>query len=190
MSSGNLDAGSDETQHEGLANNDILSDVELVYGRKVFKAHKAILAGKSVYFMVMFTRNFKERTQKRIAIAEDDEELFTKLLSFIYNDACMDEVRIENEKDVKTVLALYSIADKYQVSRVKNKLIQALIKAIKSGKWDRKMTNDIMETLTSIPQSSLEQHHDALLLAVSGDHFRSLFRSHSFDEMMSHHPAL
>ena len=81
------------------------SDVTLVVGEKEFKAHRLILAARSVVFAAMFYHeNTKEMQEGKVIITDIDEDVFSELLRFMYTgkvsvlDFCAVELFVAADK--------------------------------------------------------------------------------------------
>lgn len=61
------------------------SDVTLIVGGKTYKAHKAILATRCIYFASIFSSTFKEATESKVTIEDFDPDDFDYILHFIYS---------------------------------------------------------------------------------------------------------
>ncbi|XP_072019666.1 actin-binding protein IPP-like [Amphiura filiformis] len=68
---------------DDLRKQDTLCDVTIKIGKRTFRAHRAVLAASSSYFMGMFTRGFAESHQDEITI-EGNAAIFESLLQFAY----------------------------------------------------------------------------------------------------------
>ena len=87
---------------EVILKNGKHSDVEIVVSGHQFKAHKAILAARSPVFAAMFDNQMKESQQNRVEINDIDEEVFEKVLRFIYCDKVCNE-------DIESNIGLFII---------------------------------------------------------------------------------
>ncbi|KAG8627951.1 hypothetical protein KVT40_003824 [Elsinoe batatas] len=179
-----------EVQYEALTDNVLFSDVQLSYGSKRFKAHKAILAGKSTYFMSMFTGGFKEKSLTTIVLEEDDEDLLTDLLRYIYNDALVDKINLQTVEDLSEARRAYALADKYQASSVQIRLIKAMLPVFQFEAYDSEAAEELLECLTTVTPSTLELLYDDIREVMGGKNFLSLFALTAFDDLVDAHPRL
>ena len=62
------------------------SDVTLACGNREFKAHKAILAARSVVFNAMFEHEMLEGKSNHVEIKDVEAEVMSEVLRFIYTD--------------------------------------------------------------------------------------------------------
>eukprot|EP00301_Raphidiophrys_heterophryoidea_P002223 c11042_g2_i1.p1 GENE.c11042_g2_i1~~c11042_g2_i1.p1 ORF type:complete len:872 (-),score=166.54 c11042_g2_i1:249-2864(-) len=90
--------------------NNILSDVTILVGptKAAFKAHRIILASKSLFFHHLFTNGFAETSRNEISLAEVNEDSFRLVLRHLYGD-------LTNLTGVaaQTVFDTYREADKF-----------------------------------------------------------------------------
>lgn len=69
-----------------MQQNSRFCDVEIVVGRRVFNAHRAILSASSAYFEAMFRPELglSEGKQKSVVLYTFDPDILEMLLNFIY----------------------------------------------------------------------------------------------------------
>lgn len=87
------------------------ADVTLNVKKKIFSAHKAILAARSPVFAAMFKNEMAEKKTGVVNISDCDVEAFNIFLLFLYSGD------LDFEKC--NVCHLYKISDKYDVSKLK-----------------------------------------------------------------------
>lgn len=98
-------------------------DVEIVAGNKVFKAHRAVLAASSPYFMAMFVGGLCESDQSSVELHSVSSSVFECLLDFMYSG----RVSI-NEGNVQKVMVA---ADMLELSDVVMSCSQFLLKVMR-----------------------------------------------------------
>ncbi|XP_044008691.1 speckle-type POZ protein B-like [Aphidius gifuensis] len=99
------------------------SDVNIIVKTKSFKASKFMLAVRSPVFRAMFThKETKENTENEIIIEDIDEDVFEKLLYYIYTG------EVKNIQEM--TMDLFIAADKYQLDYLKNQCEKALVSSI------------------------------------------------------------
>lgn len=65
--------------------NNQFSDVGLVVGETVIRAHKSVLAASSAYFNAMFTGGLLEKQQDLVEMHSVSEKILSHLIEFIYS---------------------------------------------------------------------------------------------------------
>jgi hypothetical protein len=89
------------------------SDVVLVVGERTFHVHRAILSLQSPVFTTMFNGNFKDATQEKIELKDENCEAMLQFLKLLYPNNMLDgdkgEVGIKDEN----IFKILKIADKY-----------------------------------------------------------------------------
>lgn len=108
---------------ESLLENKEYCDVTLVANGKKFRAHKAILAARSIVFSAMFKHDMKERNENLVEIGDVDHEVLKELLRYIYVG------RVENAELVKDLLVA---ANKYALLGLKDICAEHLCRMINS----------------------------------------------------------
>ena len=76
-----------------MLSNENFADVTFVIGDTKIKAHKCILASRSISFEKMFTVGMREAHESVITVQDINLATFKKLLEFIYSDQL---VKIDN----------------------------------------------------------------------------------------------
>ncbi|KAJ8672882.1 hypothetical protein QAD02_004143 [Eretmocerus hayati] len=106
-----------------MMENGKLSDVDLVMGEQVIRAHKVVLAFRSPVFMAMFENKMQETLLNEVDIPDISFDVMQKLVTYIYTD------KVENIED--TAEDLLAAAEKYQVEGLKYFCSEFLISKIK-----------------------------------------------------------
>ncbi|CAC5401246.1 BTBD3_6 [Mytilus coruscus] len=108
-----------------MLKNEIICDVTFLVGEncKPIKAHRYMLCSRSPVFHTMFQGSMPETNN--INVPDIDENTFDLVLKYIYSDEI--EITNENVRDI-----LYA-ADKYMLSRVKQKCSDLLKKTARSS---------------------------------------------------------
>ena len=109
-----------------MFNNELMSDVSFTCGesRRIFHAHKYVLATSSVVFFAMFYGEIPPK-EFPIRIEDAEEKSFKEFLRFLYTDDC--KITAENAMRV-----LY-LAKKYLISSLTEKCCEILEASIKPG---------------------------------------------------------
>ncbi|XP_039267485.1 speckle-type POZ protein-like [Styela clava] len=96
---------------EGLLEGGDFTDCTFFVEGKEFKAHKSIIAARSVVFRAMFQHEMEERKLNRVEISDISADVFREMLSFLYTGAApnLDQMAAE----------LLAAADKYALQRLK-----------------------------------------------------------------------
>ena len=102
-----------------MFNNELMSDVSFTFGesRRVFHAHKYVLATSSAVFYAMFYGDLAQK-ESPIHMTDTEEESFKEFLRFLYTDEC--KITAENATGV-----LY-LAKKYLMSCLAEKCCKVL----------------------------------------------------------------
>ena len=72
-----------------LRDDPSLSDVLVVVGESEFPCHRALLAAVSGFFRGAFTTDMREARQGRISLNDIDKDVFSIILTCIYNGKCV-----------------------------------------------------------------------------------------------------
>lgn len=91
-----------------------VSDVTLLIGDVRFPAHKAVLAARSPVFLRMFTNDMLEKKSGVVKITDIDIAVLNMMLKYIYS-AKVDILNYDS------AIKLYSAADKYEVTSLKER---------------------------------------------------------------------
>ena len=107
-----------------MFDNELMSDVSFTCGesRRIFHAHKYVLATSSAVFFAMFYGEIPPK-QYPIRIEDAEEESFKEFLRFLYTDDC--KITAEN-----AIRVLY-LAKKYLISSLGEKCCETLEASIK-----------------------------------------------------------
>ena len=110
-----------------MFDNELMSDVSFTCGesRRIFHAHKYVLATSSAVFFAMFHGGLSLK-QSPIHIPDAQEENFVEFLRFLYTDDCT----IVNAENAIGVLYL---AKKYLISSLAEKCCKILGASIRPG---------------------------------------------------------
>jgi speckle-type POZ protein len=101
----------------------VLQDFNIKCEGEVIPCHRAILAARSEVFMAMLTTDSIEKKKGEVDIKDCSAGILRLFLKFVYTD-CLDDDRDYNSTE------LLILADKYQVSGLKNRCEIALSKTI------------------------------------------------------------
>ena len=107
-----------------MFDNELMSDVSFTCGesRRIFHAHKYVLATSSAVFFAMFYGEISPK-EFPIPIEDADEESFKEFLRFLYTDDC--KITAEN------VIEVLYLAKKYLISSLAEKCCEILEANIK-----------------------------------------------------------
>ena len=106
--------------------NEEKSDVIFVVEGQHIPAIKTYLSVKSRVFSAMFSGNFKETKDEEIVIEDTTYEAFKTLIEFLY----FDDLFLKDDNDFELIEELYKLSDRYDVSRMKNRITDKLCKKI------------------------------------------------------------
>ena len=102
--------------------NEEKSDVLFVVEGKQIPALKAFLSVKSRVFSAMFSGKFKESKYREVIIEDTTYEAFNTFVRFLY----FDDSVLKDENDFELIQELYRLSDRYDVSRLKNRITEEL----------------------------------------------------------------
>jgi len=94
------------------------ADVFFSFGKKIVKAHKAVLFSRCSYFKTMFSSGMSESVSNKVRVRDTTPEDFTKFLQFIYSGTLPNY-------DTTDLTALIALADKYAMDELKTLCEQA-----------------------------------------------------------------
>ena len=101
--------------------NEEMSDVLFIIEGQRIPALKSFLSVKSRVFRAMFSGDFKESKDKEIVIEDTTYEAFKAFIRFLYN-----EDLVLKRNDFKTIRELYRLSDRYDVSRLEERMTDLL----------------------------------------------------------------
>ncbi|XP_051169224.1 speckle-type POZ protein-like [Leptopilina boulardi] len=158
-----------------LYRDEDFKDVIFRIGRKIFTAHKAILAFRSPTFKLMFKNRNKrfEKFSAIINITDVTPIIFEKLLCFIYTDSV--------EKLNENPLQLYIAAEKYQLKKLQSMCIDSLIKNL--------TTETILITLKFANLKSIYKLKNKCLERLNTD-LNIIKNTNEFTELIKEFPNL
>ncbi|XP_035213940.1 speckle-type POZ protein-like [Stegodyphus dumicola] len=144
-----------------LYENGTLSDVTVVAKSRRFSVHKFILCSQSSVFCRMFETEMTESRNDQVEIPDVDSDIMHQMLLFLYTG------NVE-ELSEETVIQLYGVAEKYDVSALKNvcKLSVTVANVLKI------LQLAIMHHVDNLYQSALEFFSDHLQEIYSTDEWK------------------
>lgn len=107
--------------------NQKFCDVKLVVGDKTLLAHKVVMCARSPVFRAMFENDTEEKNTNVIKIDDFDDETVGRMLKFLHSDDVNEYLPAEDCCD------LYSCADKYQISPLKQWCTRYLLRSLNLG---------------------------------------------------------
>ena len=108
-----------------MFDNELMSDISFTCGetsRRIFHAHKYVLATSSAVFFAMFYGDLAQK-ESTIRLADTDEESLKEFLRFLYTDDC--EITAEN------AIGVMYLAKKYLIPSLAEKCCDVLQASIK-----------------------------------------------------------
>ncbi|XP_035226571.1 uncharacterized protein LOC118198898 [Stegodyphus dumicola] len=115
LQSNNLDTLHFSSDLRNLYKTGKLSDITITVGSKIFSAHKSIVCARSAVFCRMFETEMKESVRNSVDISDVDPDIMDDMLLYMYSGCLskpLDDDRAEE---------LYAVADKYEISALKEK---------------------------------------------------------------------
>ena len=127
-----------------MFDNELMSDVSFTCGesRRIFHAHKYVLATSSAVFFAMFYGDLAQK-EFPIRLEDTDDESFEEFLRFLYTDDC--KISAEN------AIGVMYLTKKYLISSLAEKCCSVLEASIKS---DNVFT--VLEQATQFDEKKLE----------------------------------
>ncbi|OXU19593.1 hypothetical protein TSAR_013350 [Trichomalopsis sarcophagae] len=107
---------------EALLNDNKFSDMSLISGGKVVKAHKCILANSSSVFAAMFEADMKESQENTIKIVDIEYNVLVEMIRFVYTGRANNINALVSE--------LVFAADKYELDVLKKECVNKMLKNI------------------------------------------------------------
>ena len=100
------------------------------YDKRPFQIHKQLLCSKSTYFKAAFEGSFKEASEKKLHLLDEDPNIFQFYAIWIYNPHL--EIRGNTDKvfDVNLCCRLYILADKLGSQNLQNTVMDVMHKNI------------------------------------------------------------
>ena len=95
-----------------------ISDVMFVVEGKQIPALKTLVSVKSRVFRAMFSGNFKESNDKEVVIENTTYEAFKTFIQFLY----CDDLVLKDFNDFELIGELYRLSDRYDVSRLADRI--------------------------------------------------------------------
>lgn len=123
-----------------LLNSGVKSDVSIVVNERVFHVHKCILMCRSPKFQAMFSGEMKESIQSTIHLLDTDDNLFEKLLQWIYSG------NVVMPDHVNDVCKLLIMADEYFLNDLKMRCEEDII-----SKLNCENLTDLMVISSNLP---------------------------------------
>ena len=106
-----------------MFDNELMSDVSFTCGesRRIFYAHKYVLASSSAVFYAMFYGDLAQKDFP-ILMTDTEEESFKEFLRFLYTDEC--KITAEN------AIGVLYLAKKYLISSLADKCCKVLVASV------------------------------------------------------------
>ncbi|KAA8564553.1 hypothetical protein EYC84_011473 [Monilinia fructicola] len=100
--------------------------VKLLVGthRKIFLVHKDMICAASPFFEAGFKPQWQKSGECIMELPEDDPTYFAPLLYWVYNNKV---VHVHETMTVEALSRVYCLAEKYQMPRLQNDLIDAMV---------------------------------------------------------------
>jgi hypothetical protein len=129
----------------------MLSDVTISFSERQIKCHRLILCGHSLWFKTACEGHFKEAKEPIIHLHEDDPDALEAMLRTCYGlDPFTNLEKPALHEKLQKFIALYVVADKYQVPGCQSKA-EAMISEAATHRWaelwDKNHLEDIVEQI-------------------------------------------
>ena len=132
--------------------NESVSDVIFKVEGQSLPAMKAILSLKSKVFRAMFSGDFRESKDKEVVIEDTTYKAFEIFIRFLY---CEDLV-LKNIKDYELFEELCKLCDRYDVSRLMDRIIDELYEWSESIVHCRPKFREVWTEMQSISRIAFE----------------------------------
>lgn len=137
-----------------------IATVTLVVGetKTTFHVHEAELFEASPVFKAAFSSDFKESSQRKMNLPEDDAVLFNLLIEWLYGHHYdIPQPTGETTKDgtrFMEAMRLYVLADKYSVASLKSRIVKTIFNTVKEGNVTGPNIDTVAYAYQNVPQSS------------------------------------
>ena len=104
--------------------------VEITVGpdEVLFKLHKGLLCNASTYFKAALEGGFKEASEKKISLPEDDPDMFKRFQLWLYTGSVVESpTEASTTVDWQCLFNLYIFGDARGVAHLQNATMDALI---------------------------------------------------------------
>ena len=139
-----------------MLDDQLLTDVYFIVGGKKFGSHLAVLSAASPVMAAMFSReNYKEGQTKSARIDDADPEVFHQMLRYLYTGVA--------PKMSEYVEDLFVVADKYQISALKEECEQLMVSSLSVDNVVRRLELAYAHSASTLLETALEhvtQHLD------------------------------
>ena len=98
--------------------------------QRPFQIHKQFLCSKSTYFKAAFGGSFKEATEKKLHLLDEDPNIFQFYAAWIYSPNLEIRGNTDEEFDVNLCCRLYILADKLGSEDLQNTVMDVMHKHI------------------------------------------------------------
>lgn len=102
--------------------------VTILVGNKEipFKVHKTIISSKSKFFRAALERSFKEGVENQVRLPEEDPELFSHYLSWVYGNNSMQLYHGDDKTYANKLCHLWLLAGKLGSEKLENLIIDMI----------------------------------------------------------------
>lgn len=108
------------------------------YDKRPFQIHKQLLCSKSTYFKAAFEGSFKEASEKKLHLLDEDPDIFQFYAIWIYNPNLEICGNNGEEMDINVCCRLYILADKLGSQDLQNTVMDVMHKNITGSFTDLK----------------------------------------------------
>ena len=126
--------------------------------KTIFHVHEAELFEVSPVFKAAFGSVFKESSERKMILPEDDAELLNLMVEWLYSRRYDLPLRtgdtIQNGARYMESIRLYVLADKYGVTSLKNYIVKVIFDTLKDGQVTRPNLDTVAYAYQNTPQNS------------------------------------
>ncbi|KAK4550170.1 hypothetical protein LTR36_003137 [Oleoguttula mirabilis] len=141
---------------KGLFVSGYFSDLVIVCGERNWKAHRSIVCTQSDFFMKACTGKFKEATERKIDLGDDNPDAVPAMLQYLYKREYSNDDAVAAGTPVALLhVRVYNLADKYDIASLKDHTL-ARFKLIADKHWkEQAFAKMLPEIVNDGPESSL-----------------------------------
>lgn len=107
--------------------------------KKPFQIHLNQLCEVSTFFKAAFTRDFKEKAEKKMDLPEEDEVLFDHFVRWLYSQHYEALPFSGDGAHLNFSIHMFVLADQYGIGSLKKPILESLFAAA-AGPWEAKTT--------------------------------------------------
>lgn len=131
----------------------------------------------------------KETTERYVELQEDNVEALVTMLGYFYDKNALSNLNTEAYDHIPKITQIFVVAEKYQVAGLKKACLDILLRRCTSH-WDECRIDEAIEALGDLQPESLQPYYGAIVQAITGVNFLSIFNLDNYPRLISQHPTL